>query len=302
MEDTYSKFDFSNSDIIYQDKNAQAIYIELITKGIDFFKETDFSSLQQDVISDLFKKIREYQKSETAGYSIFSRIDVKALFFEKLTLYKLSNSINNSISEQNEYKKHLLNALKLMYHISLFKKSGYNSKELFTPVSSKYYFLAFLHRIYLQEVYEGLVNEVDLCIEKLSKFGLRVDIDFENGFISTNGLKYSFLKEPSISIEFNHKNPYPRIFKNKSCYNFFVWLKDNFVKNEYSDYSYIYYEMLKRSLIYKISQVEYIQFLYDEQSIDLNYDKLNRSVKMPVGKNNTFKHGIDVIKPFLTAF
>jgi hypothetical protein len=301
MKDNYAKFDFFDNDIIYVDKNAQKIYIEIILKGKDFFLQEEFNGYMKDVISDLFKKIREYHKSETLGYSVFSRIDVKASFFEKLTAYKLSNFINNSISEQNEYKKHLLNALNLMYHISLYKKSGYNSKELFKPVASKYYFLAFLDMIYLQEVYEGLVNEVDLCIEKLSKFGLRVDIDFENGFISTNGLKYSFLKETSISIDFQYKNPYPRIFKNKSCYDLFLWLKDNFVVNEYADYSHIFYEMLKRSLIYKIPHSEYIQFLFDELNVELNNNRLKSSAKIPINKNNTFKNGIDIIKPFSTV-
>jgi hypothetical protein len=301
MLENYSKLDYFENEKIYTDLVAQKIYEDILEKSREYFSMNENTGYQKDIVSDLYKKLREFYKSETLGYSIFSGIEQKVKIFEAIISFKISNYTNNSISKQNEYKKYLLDALKLMYNISLFKKSGYNLKQVFTSVNQKYYFLAFLDSIYLQEIYEGLINEVDYCIGKLSELGLIVDIDFENGFISTNGLKYSFLKETSISIDFQYKNPYPRIFKNKSCYDLFLWLKDNFVVDEYADYSHIYYEMLKRSLIYKIPHNEYIQFLFDELNIELNYDRLKSSAKIPINKNNTFKNGIDIIKPFSTV-
>lgn len=300
MIENYSKFDFFDNDVVYQNEEAQALYIEIIENGKQFFSETEHSNVYQDTISELFQKIREYHKDETIGYSIFSRIEVKTAFFERMIEYKISNYINHSVSKQNEYKKYLLDALKLMYFIALYKKS--KSKDIFNNVREKYYFLAFLHPIFLQEIYEGLVNEVDYFIGKLSELGLSVNIDFENGYISTNGLKYSFLKENQISIDFQYKNPYPRIFKNKSCFDLFVWLKENLVKDEYADYSYIFYKMYTHSFIYRISHSEYIDFLSEIYGIVLNYDKLKTTSKNSSKKDDTFENGIRLIKPISTVF
>ena len=300
MLEDYSKFDFFNSDIVYPNKEAQALYSEIIEKGQQFFLETEHSNVYKDTISELFEKIREYQKEETAGYSIFSRIEIKATFFESMIDYKISNYINNSVSRQNEYKKYLLDALKLMHTIALFKKSKF--KDVYKNVREKYYFLAFLNSTFLQEIYEGLVNEVDYCIGKLTELGLMVQIDFENGYISTNGLKYSFLKENQISIDFQYKNPYPRIFKNKTCFDLFVWLKENLVKDEYADYSYIFYKMYTHSFIYKLHHSEYINFLSEVYGIVLNYEKLKTASKNSSKKEKTFTNGIHLIKPISTVF
>lgn len=300
MIENFSKFDFFDDEEIYIDKTTQEIYLEIINKGKQFFKEEKHSNIYQDTISELFEKIREYHKSETIGYSIFSRIEVKTVFFEKVIDYKVSNYINHSVSKQNEYKKYLLDALKLMYFIALYKKS--KSKDVFKNVREKYYFLAFLHPIFLQEIYEGLVNEVDYFIGKLSELGLSINIDFENGYISTNGLKYSFLKENQISIDFQYKNPYPRIFKNKSCFDLFVWLKENLVKDEYADYSYIFYKMYELSFIYKLSHSEYINFLSEVYGIVLNYEKLKTASKNSSKKDETFANGIHLIRPISTVF
>ena len=300
MIENFSKFDFFDDEEIYIDKTTQEIYLEIINKGKQFFKEEKHSNIYQDTISELFEKIREYHKSETIGYSIFSRIEVKTVFFEKVIDYKVSNYINHSVSKQNEYKKYLLDALKLMYFIALYKKS--KSKDIFKNVREKYYFLAFLHPIFLQEIYEGLVNEVDYFIGKLSELRLSINIDFENGYISTNGLKYSFLKENQISIDFQYKNPYPRIFKNKSCFDLFVWLKENLVKDEYADYSYIFYKMYELSFIYKLSHSEYINFLSEVYGIVLNYEKLKTASKNSSKKDDTFENGIRLIKPISTVF
>ena len=300
MIENFSKFDFFDDEEIYIDKTTQEIYLEIINKGKQFFKEEKHSNIYQDTISELFEKIREYHKSETIGYSIFSRIEVKTVFFEKVIDYKVSNYINHSVSKQNEYKKYLLDALKLMYFIALYKKS--KSKDVFKNVREKYYFLAFLHPIFLQEIYEGLVNEVDYFIGKLSELRLSINIDFENGYISTNGLKYSFLKENQISIDFQYKNPYPRIFKNKSCFDLFVWLKENLVKDEYADYSYIFYKMYELSFIYKLSHSEYINFLSEVYGIVLNYEKLKTASKNSSKKDETFANGIHLIRPISTVF
>jgi len=297
MLENYSKLDFFENEKIYTDHVAQKIYEDILEKSREYFGMTENTGYQKDIVSDLYKKLREFYKSETLGYSIFSGIEQKVKIFEAIISFKISNYTNNGISKQNEYKKYLLDALKLMYNISLFKKSGYNLKQVFTSVNQKYYFLAFLDSIYLQEVYEGLINEIDYCIGKLSELGLIVNIDLENGFISTNGLKYSFLKENHISIDFQYKNPYPRIFKNKSCYELFIWLKENLVKDEYADYSFIFYEMLKHSFIYDIPHKEYIAFLKKHQKTDLNYNGLKSSAKISIAKSDIFKDGIDVIKP-----
>lgn len=298
MIENFSKFDFFDDEEIYIDKTTQEIYLEIINKGKQFFKEEKHSNIYQDTISELFEKIREYHKSETIGYSIFSRIEVKTVFFEKVIDYKVSNYINHSVSKQNEYKKYLLDALKLMYFIALYKKS--KSKDVFKNVREKYYFLAFLHPIFLQEIYEGLVNEVDYFIGKLSELGLSINIDFENGYISTNGLKYSFLKENQISIDFQYKNPYPRIFKNKTCFDLFVWLKENMVIDTFSDFSYIFYEMIRLGYMYKITQTEFIEFV-NEQGSYLNSPKL----KKPASNRNRidkFKDGLSLIKPNTSVF
>lgn len=298
MIENYSKFDFFDNDIVYLNKEAQAIYIEIVDKGKQFFLETTHSNVYQDTISELFEEIREYHKDETIGYSIFSRIEVKTAFFEKMIEYKISKYINHSISRQNEYKKYLLDALKLMHTIALFKKS--KLKEVFKNEREKYYFLAFVRSTYLQEIYEGLVNEVDYFIGKLSELGLSINIDFENGYISTNGLKYSFLKENQISIDFQYKNPYPRIFKNKTCFDLFVWLKENMVIDTFSDFSYIFYEMIRLGYMYKITQTEFIEFV-NEQGSYLNSPKL----KKPASNRNRidkFKDGLSLIKPNTSVF
>jgi hypothetical protein len=298
MIEEYSKFDFFNNEIIYVNDEAQAIYIEIIEKGQQFFLESKHSNIYQDTISELFEKIRGYHKYETKGYSIFSRIEVKTTFFEKMIDYKISNFINHSVSKQNEYKKYLLDALKLMHTIALFKKS--NSKDVFKNIKDKYYFLAFTRPMFLQEIYEGLINEVDYFIGKLSELGLSIQIDFENGFMSTNGLKYSYLKENQVSVDFQYKNPYPRIFKNKTCFVLFIWLKENLVKDEYADYSFIYYEMIKRGFIYSVKHIEFIEFL-SKIDVTINYNKLktNKSTK---NKTDRFIEGIDLIKPNSTIF
>lgn len=298
MIENYSKFDFFDNEEVYIDNKAQTIYVEIIEKGKQFFKEKKHSNIYQDTISALFDKIREYHKHETTGYSIFSRIEVKTVLFERMIDYKVSNYINHSISRQNEYKKYLLDALKLMHTIALFKKSKF--KDVFKNVREKYYFLAFLNSTFLQEVYEGLVNEVDYFIGKLSEHGLLIHIDFEDGYISTNGLKYSFLKENQISIDFQYKNPYPRIFKNKTCFDLFVWLKENMVIDTFSDFSYIFYEMTSIGYMYKITQNEFVEFV-NEQGSYLNTSKL----KMPESNRkrlDKFKDGVKIIKPNTSIF
>ena len=300
MIESYTKFDFFDKDIVYTNEEAQELYVEIIEKGKQFFLETEHSNVYQDTISELFEKIREFHKSETIGYSIFSRIDVKTVFFELMIDYKVAKYINLSVSRQNEYKKYLLDALKLMHTIAMYKRT--RLKDVFKNIRPKYHFLAFTHSLFLQEIYEGLVNEVDYCIGKLSELGLLVNIDFENGFISTNGLKYSFLKGNEVSVEFQYKNPYPRIFKNKSCFNLFEWLQENLVVDKYADYSFIYYKMVETGLIYKISHKEYIDFLNDNLSIDLNYEKLKPSASNVSSKKKILANGIDLIKPLSTVF
>ena len=83
MIENFSKFDFFDNEEIYLDKTSQEIYLEIINKGIQFLKEEKHNTIYQDTISELFEKIREYHKSETIGYSIFSRIEVKIVFIEK---------------------------------------------------------------------------------------------------------------------------------------------------------------------------------------------------------------------------
>lgn len=299
MIERFAKLDFFENEIIYIDKNAQELYTKIIETGKEFFALEKKVPYHSAVVSDYYEKLRNYMFDETYGYSIFSRIEVKIVFYEKLIDYKFTNFYNHSFSRQNAYKKHLLDALKLLYAISLFKKSG--SYDFFEKLGSKYYFLPFIRHPYSNEVYEGIVNEVDYFIQKLTELGLNVAIDFENGFITTNGLKYSFLNDSPISIDLQYKNPYPRIFKNKTCYDFFIWLKENLVKDEYADYSFIFYQMLAYELIYEVSHKDYIEFLLT-LNVDLNYDKLKTSAKNSIAKKDKFKEGIPLFRPTSMVF
>jgi len=298
MQDDYSNFDFFDNTVIYENNQAQEIYLEIINKGKVFFKDEEFSNIPCDTISELFTELRSFMHEKTNVYSIFSSIKVKIECFDKVINWKKENLFNNSISPQNEYKKILLNALKLMYHINLFYKIKNNS--VFKDLLPKYRFLPFLRQIYLDEIYESLINEVDYCIGKLSDLGLDTSIDFENGFILTNGLKYSFLKSNEFRIEFNYKNPFPRIFKNKTCYDLFIWLSENLVKDTYADYSFIYNKMLEGGYIYEIKHKEFVEFLKDF-NIEIQYSSFKKSTTTKT-KLNKFKEGLDNIKPFSDIF
>ena len=51
MIENFSKFDFFDDEEIYIDKTTQEIYLEIINKGKQFFKEEKHSNIYQDTIS-----------------------------------------------------------------------------------------------------------------------------------------------------------------------------------------------------------------------------------------------------------
>jgi len=76
------------------------------------------------------------------------------------------------------------------------------------------------------------------------------------------------------------ENPYPRIFVDGYCYNFFLSLKGLIVEEEsaYADYSFIYNMMKKDGYLHHITEPIFIQFLNNYCNMDIVHKQFKYSI------------------------
>ena len=72
------------------------------------------------------------------------------------------------------------------------------------------------------------------------------------------------------------------------------------VIDTFSDFSYIFYEMIRLGYMYKITQTEFIEFV-NEQGSYLNSPKLKKTASNR-NRIDKFKDGLSLIKPNTSVF
>lgn len=106
-----------------------------------------------------------------------------------------------------------------------------------------------------------------------------VNEDFFDEYKSTSKRKIEFLQNKlhSISISTKDLNPYPNLFVSKEVYNGFMKYVSNYIVEPYIDYSYLKKRLENEGLIHRITDKNFMLFIYEELNLISEYIYMNFS-------------------------